>query len=375
MVPSDPFFPETYLESRVWFREQLDRIQLVYPDAVILNQSLERHPDLTVDWIECPSESDQALILSTALHGVEGFTGTAVLHQFIEEFLPRLDPGRTSLLLIHAINPWGMHNRRQRNDQNVELNRNFRFTGDKAETIQNSSYSRMRDFLSPEDRLGNYWLESLGYYAGIIYRILMFGVPTIKEALLSGQLEDPKGPYFGGYEFQEECRLAMEIVAPVLREKSQVVHIDIHSGYGPAAGMSLVNSVLEEIPPQVWKERFSYPSIIRADPEAFYTISGDWTDALYRFNQQTLPGHSYYGTAFEFGTMGDGLIQQMRGLRAVIFENQLAQYGADSEDTAQRIKREYRELLDPPSKAYRESVVRASRQALQGILDYYQMFQ
>jgi hypothetical protein len=44
---------------------------------------------------------------------------------FFEEYVHRLDPQTTGLLLIHAINPWGMHNWKARIRPMLSINRNF----------------------------------------------------------------------------------------------------------------------------------------------------------------------------------------------------------------------------------------------------------
>jgi hypothetical protein len=199
----------------------------------------------------------------------------------------------------------------------------------------------------------------------------MHGIPAVREATLLGQVDDPGGLYYGGRKLQPECRLAMDLVTAIIHKYKQVIHLDIHTGYGPALGMNLVNSVLEDTDPQVWSERFKYPGVIRADPEAFYTIQGDWIDALYSYTKQRAPEHTYFGTAFEFGTMGDGLLEQMRGLRAVIFEGQLSQHGTRFEATRQRVEEEYQYLFNPPCERYRQAVIHASDRALRGILTWF----
>ena len=65
------------------------------------------------------------LVLSSATHGVEGFAGSGIqVGLFREGLLAR--PGEdTSVLMIHAINPYGFAPLRRFNEGNVDLNRNF----------------------------------------------------------------------------------------------------------------------------------------------------------------------------------------------------------------------------------------------------------
>lgn len=368
MAHSEPFFPETYTESRAWFRRQLEVVKKKYPHAKIQSRALKRHPQLTTDWITAASTGEQCLILSTALHGVEGFTGTAVLHHFIHDFLPQIDPERTAITLIHAVNPWGMQHRRRWNESNVDLNRNFRFGDGDINLIQNSGYQKLRWFLHPRRPLGNFATESARYTLGAIFNMARYGIPAVRQATLYGQTEDADGLYYGGRELQDESRLAMELLASMIQAYQRVVHIDMHTGYGPVLSLNLINSVLEAEPPEVWRARFDYPGVISADPEAFYAIEGDWIDALYRYTHLNAPGHSYYGTAFEFGTMGAGVLSQMRALKAVIFDNQISRYGVKSGAVETRVRREFRALFDPPHAPYRQEVIRSSNRALSGIM-------
>jgi hypothetical protein len=132
--------------------------------------------------------------------------------------------------------------------------------------------------------------------------------------------------------------------------------------------MNLVNSVRDPTPPEAWKQRFNYAHIVRADPEAFYTMQGDMIDAFYAWTSQNASHHRYFGTAFEFGTMGAGLLAQFRSLRAMVFENQTRQHALDAEATATSVFHEFKQLFDPPSSDWRRAATLSSHQALSGIL-------
>src|ERR1700741_416184 len=47
----------------------------------------------------------RAAIVITGTHGIEGFTGSAILHRWLQS--PRTDAARDiKIVLVHAINPW-----------------------------------------------------------------------------------------------------------------------------------------------------------------------------------------------------------------------------------------------------------------------------
>ena len=374
MDPSEAYFPDTYLESRVWFRQQLGRVRRFWPSSSLKSYGLKDDPTLTIDWIDapCPSPEGQVLIVSTGLHGTEGFAGTAVLHHLLDAFLDKFEHARTGLLLVHAVNPWGMHHRRRTNAHNVDLNRNFRFGSDSPTTFENPGYRSLRALLHPEQPIGNLNLATIQFIGGAISKIISNGIAQIKAATLLGQLEDPLGLYFGGLEFQEESRVIWDLVTDQIAEYKQVVHLDIHTGYGARNVMNLVNSVREGTPPDLWAQRLNYPHVVRADPEAFYSMQGDMIDAIYAWTSKNAANHRYFGTAFEFGTVGDKLIAQIRSLRVMVFENRITHHEVSSVSIERAVRGEFKELFDPQSSNWRKTVTQSSDRALLGILEEFE---
>ncbi|WP_348235115.1 DUF2817 domain-containing protein, partial [Salmonella enterica] len=89
--------------SRERFIQSLSLLQSKWPDARLESHPLKEHPNLKIDWVWAePARKENIIILSTALHGVEGFVGSAMQYLFMQEFLPRLTPENTGLLLVHA---------------------------------------------------------------------------------------------------------------------------------------------------------------------------------------------------------------------------------------------------------------------------------
>jgi hypothetical protein len=68
-------------------------------------------------------DPSRALIHSSGLHGVEGFAGSAIRLALLEQ-LPSISSDG-AILVLHALNPYGMAWFRHVNVNNVNLNRNF----------------------------------------------------------------------------------------------------------------------------------------------------------------------------------------------------------------------------------------------------------
>jgi hypothetical protein len=184
-------------------------IQSLWPASRLTSQALPYEDDLSIDWISANAltTQDKLFVLTTGEHGIEGYVGAALLELFIQEYLPRLDPQTTGILLVHAINPWGMKHWKRNNPDNVDLNRNY-IEGDFSALANiNPDYPKLAPFLSPQKGLGNLALEKLLFIDQTLHSLVRFGIKRTREATLMGQYIMPKGIYFGGQEIQPETRI------------------------------------------------------------------------------------------------------------------------------------------------------------------------
>ena len=354
--------------SRERFIQSLSLLQSEWPDSRLESHPLKEHTDLTIDWVWAePARKENIIILSTALHGVEGFVGGAMQHLFIQEFLPRLNPENTGLLLVHAINPWGMKHHRRFNPNNVDLNRNFVYDGN-YDTSLNQLYPQLRGLLVPQRRVNSILGETLRFAVQIISLIVKHGVKAGRDGILMGQYSDPDGFYFGGQEPQEEALVMMTLLGRAMRDYGTILHFDMHSGYGPRYQMSLTNPENDPLSSAEFAERYNYPLVVKANPDEFYTTLGDMSAYAYHLGSEKYPEKQVLSTAFEFGTFGESLLAGIRSLRAEIFEMQLSNHGAKNETIAEYIRKEYQEQSFPAEERWREKALADARQAFRGIL-------
>ena len=181
------------------------------------------------------------------------------------------------------------------------------------------------------------------------------------KSSLVGQYRFPRGIYYGGNKLQEEARTLEDLIMERIGGYSQVLHIDLHTGYGPHDQMTIVNSPLERVPAAELAERFAYPRVVASDAQAFFAIRGDILDYFYTRIGREFPQLRYFATAFEFGTMGDTLPGAIRSLRATVFENQARQAGVTGPRIEEQVRAEYRELFYPPEDAWREKALEDAR--------------
>src|SRR5512141_1418980 len=172
MTETQALFPETYEASRERFRNNLPIIQAIWPQAKLLQHKLAGDEDLTIDWIysEALESNEKVLLFTTAEHGVEGYVGSAMLQRFIETYMPKLEPKKTGILLVHAINPWGMKHHRRGTAKNVDLNRTF-IWNDGFGPAFNPDYDKIHSFLSPSSKIKNIAISNLVYMIGLSWHV------------------------------------------------------------------------------------------------------------------------------------------------------------------------------------------------------------
>src|SRR5204862_4906486 len=83
--------------------------------------------DLTIDAAVFGAGRPRRVVLVTSgLHGVEGFVGSAVQAALLEDaFTSWQPPAGAAVVLLHALDPFGFDQLRRTNADNIDLNRNF----------------------------------------------------------------------------------------------------------------------------------------------------------------------------------------------------------------------------------------------------------
>jgi len=369
----DAYYPDSYEDSRARFTRDADLLRAKWPDSRLGKYRLKNFPDLSIDWLWAhPRKKENLVVISTAEHGIEGYVGAAMLRLFMDEFAPRLNVENTGLLLIHAINPWGMQNRYRVNPNSVDLNRNFVLGGNYNPEI-NPDYDLLQDFLNPQRPVRSVNEEAFPFLVKVIKNMINPGRARVQAASLLGQHRHENGIYFGGKAAQEETSVLMDLYRKALSEYQNFIQIDMHTGYGPRYQMTVLVSPLDDIPSTQASQRFNYPLVQKIDAQEFYAISGDMAEYVYRLRDAEFPGRQVFAGGFEFGTYGDSLPALIKSLRITILENQLRHHGTAGNKAEKQIRAEYEELFFPKETRWREKALTDGRQAFAGILHAYEL--
>ena len=315
------------------------------------------------------SEKKNLILLTTGVHGIEGYIGSVMLDVFFGEIWPGLNRETTGVLVVANVNPYGMQNYRRYNENNVDLNRNFILDWENFDLASNKEYPRVDTFLGPEGKMGNALWHEAGFWLRLAKTALTEGADTVSDALLTGQYQYPRGVYYGGTENQASTAYLKDVFSRSLdSEYENIVHIDIHSGYGPRYDMVIFNSVFETMTEAESKAAFEYDFVIAHDSEAFYATTGDTTDFFYRLAQQKQTETDLFSTCFEFGTIGDSFLDSIFSLKYTVDENQNHWYPTDNATTAQVVRENYMELFYPTETQWRMEAVKDFVAAAQGVL-------
>jgi hypothetical protein len=293
-----------------------------------------------------------------------------MLKLFMDEFAPRINSENTGLLLVHAVNPWGMKHHLRVNPCHVDLNRNFVFDGNYSNEI-NPDYDLLKKFLNPQKPVRVLPAEVLPFAVKTINNMVSLGRKRIQAASLLGQHRHPKGIYFGGRDVQEETSVLMNLYKAALREYQNFIQMDMHTGFGPRYQMTVIVPPLDPIQSANAVKKYNYPLIQKIDSNEFYAISGDMGEYVYRLRDTEFSDKQVFACGFEFGTFGTSLPALARSLLATVLENQLRHYGAASPKAEAQVRSEYEKLFFPSESKWREKALADCRQAYTGILTAY----
>lgn len=175
------------------------------------------------------------VVINSGIHGLEGYFGSAAQLLFLREFLPKLSSDilwRHTIVLIHAINGWGMQNRmREVADANgglVDLNRNFGVDfSDPANLPSNPLYEQSHDLLlsTPDpvikrDAIFNHRHKHLR--------------DGVWDAISWGQYKHPYGLFYGGRAPAAENRMTLRIYDEIMSDPAtrSLTSIGLHTGLG-----------------------------------------------------------------------------------------------------------------------------------------------
>ena len=179
-----------------------------------------------------PAKARRVLLLTSAVHGVEGHCGSAVqlglltsLTQWRTAANADADAD-TAIVYVHAVNPHGFSFGRRVNEDNVDLNRNFiDFT---QPLPDNADYRVLHPLLLPET-----WPPNGAVEAALAAQRQAWGPRRSQLAVTGGQYSHAAGLFYGGCTPTWSNRVFRNTLRQHTQHAEHLAWIDLHTGLGP----------------------------------------------------------------------------------------------------------------------------------------------
>lgn len=336
-------FPSGYISARANFRElsrQLTDNQHIFP-------VFSSGEDLTIDVATLGDpQARHTVIISSGLHGVEGFVGSAVQVAFLDSLIRHeIKLCDCTVVLIHAINPYGFKHLRRVNEENVDLNRNFLADFNTKPAV--TDYIKFNSLLNPHCVSGGFDLFTLKAY----FYICRYGIASLRQSIAAGQYDFPNSLFYGGVSAAQSSILMEQILLGISNGDKTIFHVDIHSGLGQYADYKLLLPEYGQISETPGNISIFNPEKIELIGE-HGGITGAISGTISDYFCQVMGGN-YQHVGLEFGTYSN-----LRLLKAMRLENAAHHYLDDTDSRKKAIKAEFLECFCPSDPGWRSAVIK-----------------
>jgi hypothetical protein len=352
------FFHETHEENTAAFIRECAALKSHHARAASLPLPGKEN-GLAIDLCHVPAAGNltsRLIVVTSGIHGSEALAGSAVQRMFMRDLAGQKE--HPAFLFVHGINAYGARNFRRVTENNVDLNRNF----DVSEALfrnKNEGYAKILELSNPEGPADAGTLKNRFFALVAVTQIVQKGMSALRQAILQGQYEYPKGIYFGGFTFEPQKKLLEPVFREAAAGKEFVAAIDLHTGYGERGTTHLFPNTpdspqMKELTDKLyegWRVEYAEPG------ETFYAVHGDFSVFLGRLLE---PNTRYVPMVFEYGTLDSNTTPgAIRSFHNTVLENQGFHYGCIPEDCGE-IKSRYREMFYPSSPSWRSKILRDS---------------
>lgn len=340
------FFSSDYWAARSRFLAQAERVSAQFLCYPIYQSNGEA---VFIDVAIVGEEGAPSLVVSSGVHGVEGFLGSAVQLALLNRIENEGVPNGLRYVFIHAVNPFGFSRLRRTNEDNIDINRNFLLDKNAFQGAP-EMYGQLGDFLNPKSPPSMF--EPFRLKA--LYQIWRYGYLSIKQAIAGGQYEFSRGLFFGGSAPSQSYRVVETHCSEWIGKSMMCVHLDLHTGLGAFSDYRLLMSHSPGNSGFEWFVKYFDEEKVEPLTEkasTAYKISGmfgDWMQARFK-------DRCYRFVGAEFGTYDS--VKVLRVLRA---ENRAHFYAEPKDRCYQRAKDDLLECFAPKDLSWRETTVEQS---------------
>ena len=370
------YFHDTYDECRSEFLKSIEALADDFDGMEKGKFSIpsEIDNDLSLDWCYIPAQKkkEKLLIINSGLHGIEGYTGSALQVMFIEKILKQKLPDNMGVLFLHSLNPYGFKYHRKVTENNVDLNRNC-VLGDQMFDIKNEGFGELTDLLMPSKPVNLSNLRNQFFYLIAIYKIIRESMPVLRQAALQGQYEYEKGFYYGGQAYEPQIDSLKPFLIGLIDDYKMLLNVDLHTAYGERGTMHLfIDKPEDEKVLKGVETIFEDEKIDWGSSGDFYTINGEyivWVNSL-------VPEVLCMPMLFEFGTLdSQETFGSLKSMQIMIIENQGAHYGYKNNKNELKAKKLFDEMYYPSSPVWKSKVIYDGYNKLSKMVENYEKFE
>lgn len=228
MTTARDFFSRDYADARKRFTEAAKAAGVTPVRHINPNGKGPGGEELSTEVVRFgPAAAENVIFVSSGTHGVEGFCGSGAQVGMLRNGLYKELPKNTALVLIHGINPHGFAHERRVNEDNVDLNRNFRDHA--TPPPHNAPYAEIHALLTPADWGGSARQTADAAIAAYIEKR---GLMTFQAAVSTGQWEFADGLFYGGNAPVWSNQTWRKLIREHASGARRIVHLDFHTGLG-----------------------------------------------------------------------------------------------------------------------------------------------
>jgi hypothetical protein len=226
-VPST--FAQTYAEARMKFLAAAQARGLAVERHVHPRARGAADEELASDIAVLGRGDARDLVyVVSGTHGLEGFCGSGIQVALLEDddFAAAVERSGAAVLFHHALNPYGFSHLRRTNEDNVDLNRNFRDF--RAPPARNAAYAEVHGFIVPAT-----WPPAGANEARMNAYVAERGMAAFQQALTTGQCDHADGLFYGGVAPAWSNLLLRDALRRHAATRRSLAWIDIHTALGP----------------------------------------------------------------------------------------------------------------------------------------------
>ncbi|MEO8755706.1 MAG: M14 family metallopeptidase [Casimicrobiaceae bacterium] len=292
-----PHFAATYAEARAKFTAAARERGLTVTRHAHPVAKGAQGEDLSIDVaVLGNADAREVFLLTSGTHGVEGFCGSGCQVGFLHDDLFFADAVASGarVVFLHALNPHGFSHLRRTNEDNVDLNRNFRDFS--SLPPPNRAYAAIHEFVVP-----TIWPPAAENEAHLGAYAAAHGPRALQDAVSGGQCEFPDGLFYGGV----RPAWSNGVLRQVMREQggnaTTFAWIDLHTGLGPRGHGEKIYSG-RDIAADIARAKAWWGEDVTSFHDGTST-SAPLTGVNYNAIHDECPNADYAGIALEFGTL------------------------------------------------------------------------